>query len=152
MINVLMMAGLLVEQTGLESLGGLIVVLLALGEEDLVDLGQNTARGNGNLTEELVQLVVRPNGKLEMTGADGLLLVVSSSVSGQLKNLSSQVLQDGSQVDGGARTNALGIVALAQEAVNTTNGELQACLVRAAGGFVRVLLSSFSLGHGDVGV
>lgn len=120
----------------LETLGGLIVVLLALGEEDLVDLGQDTTAGNGNLAEELVELIIRADGELEVTGRDGLLLVVSGSVTGELEDLSSQVLEDGSQVDGGAGTNALGIVALAEETMDTTNGELETSLVRTAGGLV----------------
>lgn len=134
----------------LESLAGLILVLLTLGQENLVDLGQDTTGSNGNFTEELVQLIVRADGELQVTGRDGLLLVVSSSVTGEFKNFSSQVLEDGSQVDGGTRTNALGIVTLAEETVNTTDGELESSLVRTGSGLVAILLTSFTLSHGCV--
>jgi hypothetical protein len=105
-----------------------------LGEEDLVNVGENTTAGNGNVTEKLVQLFIVANGQLEMTGRNGLLLVVSSSISGQLKDFSSQVLQDGSEVDGGTGTNTLSIVALAEETMDTTNGELESSLIRARRG------------------
>lgn len=131
----------------LETLGSLILVLLALGEQDLVDLGEDTTRGNSDLTEELVQLIVRADGKLEVTGRDGLLLVVSSSVSGQLEDFSSEVLKDGSQVDGGARTSTLGVVALAEETMNTTDGELESGLLRTRSGLVGIFLASFTLSH-----
>lgn len=53
------------------------------------------------MSEELVQLLIVADGELQMTGNDTGLLVVTSGVTGQLKNLSSEVLQDSSEVDGG---------------------------------------------------
>ena len=40
------------------------------------------------------------DGELQVTGDDTGLLVVASSVTGQLENLSSEVLEDGGEVDG----------------------------------------------------
>lgn len=113
-----------------------------------MNVGQDTTRGNGDVAEELVQFLVVANGQLKMTGGDGLFLVISGSVSGQLEDFSSQILKDSGQVDGRARTNALSIVALSEEAVNTTNGELQTGLLRTRGGLVRgVFLSTFTSSH-----
>lgn len=123
------------ERLVLLGLSSLVVLGALLGEQDLVNVGQNTTRGNGDVAEELVQFLVVADGQLKVTGRNGLLLVVSSSVSGQLENFSSQVFQDGSEVDGSTGTNTLGIVSLAEETVDTTNGELESSLIRARGSF-----------------
>lgn len=107
-----------------------------LGQKDLVNVGEDTTASNGNVTEKLVQLFVAADGQLEMTGRDGLLLVVSSSVASQLEDFSSQVLKDGCEVDGSTRTNALSIVALAEETMDTTDGELESGLVGTGCSFV----------------
>jgi hypothetical protein len=89
----------------------------------LVNVGQNTTLGDGDVSKKLVQLLVVPNGELEMAGNDTGLLVVAGSVTGQLENLSSEVLKDSSEVDGGTGTDTLGVVALAEKTVDTTDGE-----------------------------
>jgi hypothetical protein len=89
----------------------------------LVNVGQNTTLGDGDVSEKLVQLLVVPNGELEMAGNDTGLLVVAGSVTSQLEDLSSEVLKDGSEVDGGTGTDTLGVVALAEKTVDTTDGE-----------------------------
>jgi hypothetical protein len=66
----------------------------------LVDVGQNTTLGDGDVSEKLVQFLIVADGKLEMTGDDTGLLVVTGGVASQLEDFSSQVLKDGSQVDG----------------------------------------------------
>ena len=66
------------------------------------------------------------DGKLDMTeGDDPGLLVVTGSITCKLENLSCEVLHDGSQVDWGTSTYTLGIVALAEESVDTSDGELK---------------------------
>jgi hypothetical protein len=89
----------------------------------LVNVGEDTTLGDGDVSEKLVQLLIVPDGELEMTGNDTGLLVVASSVTGQLENLSSEVLKDGSEVDGSTSTDTLSVVALAEETVDTTDGE-----------------------------
>ena len=96
----------------------------------LVDVGEDTTLGNGDVSEKLVQLLIVPDGELKMPGNDTGLLVVTGSVTSQLENLSSEVLEDGGEVDGSAGTDTLGVVALAEETVDTTNGEREACLGR----------------------
>ena len=65
-----------------------------------MDVGENTTLGDGDVSEELVQLLIVADGELKVTGDDTGLLVVTSGVTSQLENLSSQVLEDGSEVDG----------------------------------------------------
>lgn len=67
---------------------------------------------DGDVTQKLVQLLVIPDGELEVAGDDTGLLVVTSSVAGQLEDLGRQVLKNRREVDGRTGTNALGVVAL----------------------------------------
>jgi hypothetical protein len=95
-----------------------------------VNVGQDTALSNGDMAQKLVQLLVVPDGKLEMSGDDTRLLVVTSSVSCQLENLRSQVLEDCSQVDRSTGANTLGVVTLSEKTVDATNRESQTGLGR----------------------
>ena len=96
-----------------------------LGQKHSLDVGQDTSLGDGDTGQKFVQLLVIADGQLEMTGDDSGLLVVTSGVACQLENLSSQVLEDSCQVDGGTGTNTLGVVALPQETVDTSHWELK---------------------------
>lgn len=101
-------------------------------ERTLVDVGENTTLGNGDVTQELVQLLIVTDGELKVTGNDTGLLVVTGGVTSQLENLSSEVLENGGQVDGGTGTDTLSVVALAEQTVDTTNGEGETGLGRTA--------------------
>jgi hypothetical protein len=59
-----------------------------------------------------------------MCGNDTGLLVVTGGVTRQFENFSSKVLKDSGQVHGGTSTNTLSIVALSQDTVDTTNGDI----------------------------
>ena len=102
-----------------------LLLLGLLGEKDGLDVGEDTTLSDGDSGEKFVQLLVITDGELEMSGDDSRLLVVPGGVTGQLEDLSGEVLKDGSQVDGGAGTNSLGVVSLAKESVDTTDGELK---------------------------
>lgn len=97
-----------------------------------MDVGENTTLGNGDVTQKLVQLLIVTDGELKVTRDDTGLLVVTSGVTSKLKNLSSEVLENGSQVDGSTGTDTLSVVALAEQTVDTTNGEGQTSLGRTA--------------------
>jgi hypothetical protein len=100
-------------------------LLRLLGQEDGLDVGENTTLGNGDTGQQLVELLVVADGQLEVAGDDPGLLVVPGSIASQLKDLSSQVLHDGGHVDGGASTHTLSIVALPQKPVDTAHRELE---------------------------
>ena len=87
-------------------------LLGGLGDEHRVDVGQNTAGGDGHTAEELVELLVVADGQLDVTGHNAGLLVVAGGVSGKLKDLGSEVLKDGGKVHGGTSTDAGGELAL----------------------------------------
>ena len=102
-----------------------LLLLGLLGEEDSLDVGENTTLGNGDSREEFVEFLVITDGELEMTGDDPGLLVVTGGVTCQLENLSGQVFHDGGEVDWGTSTDALTIVSLAEMTVDTSNWELK---------------------------
>ncbi len=94
----------------------------------LVDVGQNTTLCNSDVSQKLVQLLIVADGELEMTGNDTGLLVVTGSVASKFQDFGGEILENGSEVDGSTSTDALGIVALAEKTVDTTNGESQTSL------------------------
>ena len=102
-----------------------LLLLGLLGEKDGLDVGEDTTLGDGDSGEKFVQLLVITDGELKMSWDDSGLLVVTGGVTGQLEDLSSEVLEDGGQVDGGTGTHSLGVVSLAEESVDTTDGELK---------------------------
>ena len=125
-----------------------LLLLGLLGEEDSLDVGEDTTLSDGDSGEKFVQLLVITDGELKMSRDDPGLLVVTSGISGQLEDLSSEVLEDGSQVDGGTSTHSLGVVSLAEESVDATDGELKS---RAAGSALclSLRLASFSAARHD---
>jgi hypothetical protein len=54
-----------------------------------------------------------------------LLLVVTGSVASEFEDLGGEVFEDCSEVDGGARTDTLSVVATLEHTVDTTDGELE---------------------------
>jgi len=94
------------------------------GQEHRLDVGQHAALSDGHAGQQLVQFLVVPDGELQMTGNYPGLLVVASGVSGQLENFGGEVFHHRGQVDRGAGTYALGIVALTQKSMNPADGKL----------------------------
>ena len=60
-----------------------------MGWLTLVNVGQDTTLGDGDMAKELIQFLIVTDSELKMTRDDTGLLVVTSGVTGQLKNLSS---------------------------------------------------------------
>ena len=98
-----------------------------------MDVGQHTTRGNGDTSEQLVELLVVLDGKSQMTGHDTALLVIAGGVTGKLEDLGTEVLEDGSEVDGGTGSHTGGVLALTEVTSDTTDGELKSCLGGRAG-------------------
>ena len=115
-----------------------------LGEKHCLDVGQHTTLGDGHTSEQFVELLVVADSQLKVTGDDTGLLVVTGSVAGQLQDFSSQILEHSSQVDRCTGSNALSIVAFAQESVDTTHGELETSTRRPGLCLCSGLASGFS--------
>lgn len=71
-------------------------------ELTLVDIGQDTALCDGDVTQKLVQLLIVADGKLEMARDDTGLLVVTRGVASEFQDFGSQVLEDCCEIDGRA--------------------------------------------------
>ena len=74
-----------------------------------MDVGENTAGGDGDAAEQLVELLVVLDGKGDVAGDNAALLVVTGGVASELENLSAEVLEDGGEVDTGANTDTAGV-------------------------------------------
>ena len=86
-----------------------------LGQEDGLDVGEDSTLGDRHPGQQLVQLLVVPDGQLEVPRDDPGLLVVPGSVAGKLEDLGGEVFHDGSKVDRSTGSNPLCIVALPGE-------------------------------------
>ena len=112
-----------------------------------MDVGQDTSSSDGDSSEQLVQFLVVLYGKGDVTGHDTSLLVVTGGISCKLQDLGTEVLEDGSEVDGSTGAHAGGVLSLTEVTTDTTDRELQTCLGRRGCGLLfRTAALSFSFG------
>lgn len=98
-----------------------------------MDVRDDPTPGDGGL-DESVELLVSPDRQLQVPRSDAFHLEVLAGVAGQFQDFGRQVFEDGGRVDGRGRPDAVTLVdRVLQEAVDTTDGELQARLGRARG-------------------
>lgn len=101
------------------------LLLASLHHQRLVDVGDNTAAGNGRL-DERVELFVTADRQLQVAGSDALNLEVLACVASQLKHLRSQVLEDRGRVHRRGRADAaVGAHSALEESVDSSHGELK---------------------------
>uniref|UniRef100_A0A453SSP6 Uncharacterized protein n=1 Tax=Aegilops tauschii subsp. strangulata TaxID=200361 RepID=A0A453SSP6_AEGTS len=96
-----------------------------LGEQHGVDVGQHAAVRDGHAGQQPPELLVVPHGQQQVPGHDARLLVVLGGVPGELQQLRGQVLEDGREVDGGARADALRVAAILEVPPDAADGELE---------------------------
>ena len=130
-------------QTNLLLLG---LLLLLQGGVDRTD---NSTAGEGDVGEELTEVLVVADGQGDGAGGDALL--AGGGLGGELQKLSSQVLEDSGGVDGSSTSDTAGEAALAEEGSDATDGEDQSSL----GGLVSSLLGGLlglgrTLGGGHI--
>ena len=65
-----------------------------------MNVRQDTALGDGDMSEKLVQFLIVANGKLKVAGDDTGLLVVAGGVTSQFEDFRSQILKNGGEIDG----------------------------------------------------
>ena len=90
-----------------------------------MDVGDDTSGGDGGSVEKLVELLVVLDGKEDVSGDNSASLVVLGGVTGELEDLSGEVLKDGSEVDGGSGSDSLGVSSLLEESGDSSDGELE---------------------------
>ena len=93
-----------------------------------MDVGEDSTGSDGDSAQKLVELLVVLNGKGDVSRDDPGLLVVPGGVSGELKDLSAEVLKNGGQVDTGSDAGPLGVSSLPQIPSDTRDGELKSSL------------------------
>eukprot|EP00469_Lotharella_globosa_P017238 CAMPEP_0167821324 /NCGR_PEP_ID=MMETSP0112_2-20121227/6717_1 /TAXON_ID=91324 /ORGANISM="Lotharella globosa, Strain CCCM811" /LENGTH=98 /DNA_ID=CAMNT_0007722247 /DNA_START=300 /DNA_END=596 /DNA_ORIENTATION=+ len=98
-----------------------------------MDVRQNTASSNGDVSEEFVQLLIVADSQLNVTGNNARTLVVPGSVSGELENFSGEVFQNSSEIDWSSSSYACSVSAFPEETRNTTNRELESSASRPSG-------------------
>ena len=112
-----------------------------------MDVWQNSSGSDGHGGQELAQLLVVPDGELDVPWDDPGLLVVPGGVSGQLEDLSGEVLHDGGEVDGGTGSDPGGVLSVLQIPPHPSHGELESSLGGLGDGLLAALSLSSS-GHG----
>ncbi|XBI40541.1 hypothetical protein VPH35_125126 [Triticum aestivum] len=123
-LSLSLLVGLLGGLGGLLGRLGLLLRRL-LGEQHGVDVGQHAAVRDGDAGQQPAELLVVPHGQQQVPGHDAGLLVVLGGVPGELQQLRGQVLEDGGQVDGGARADALRVAAVLEVPADAADGELE---------------------------
>jgi len=90
-----------------------------------MNVRQNASRRDGDVSEQFIELLVVPDGELNVARHDSLLLVVTRGVARELENLSRKILEHGAEVDGRTSSDACRVTAVSQVAVDTTHWELE---------------------------
>ena len=118
---------------------------LCLWEEEDVDVGEDTSVSDGGASEKLVELLIVADGELDVSWHNSALLVVLGGVSGELEDLSGEVLKDGSEVHWGTCSDSLGVSSLLQVASDSADWELKSSLGGSGDGSASSLsFSSFA--------
>lgn len=90
-----------------------------------MNVRDHTTASNSSL-DESVELLITSDSELEVSRCNSLHLEILASVSGELEDLSSQVLEDSSSINGRSCSNsAVSANSTLQESVNSSNGELK---------------------------
>ncbi|GBP89486.1 hypothetical protein EVAR_77066_1 [Eumeta japonica] len=109
---------------------GLRLLFGLLRQQYRLNVRQYASLGDRHAAKELVQLLVVAYRELKMSRDDPGLLVVARRVTGQLEHLGGEIFHNGGQVDGSTGADALRIVTLAQQPMNTADGELKTGSIR----------------------
>ena len=112
-----------------------------------MDVRENSSLGDGDASEELVQLFVVADGELDVARDDPGALVVLGGVSGELEKFGGEVLEDGGEVHGSTGTYALGEASLTKISCHPSDGELESGLGTPGCVLALASLLSFSCWH-----
>jgi len=104
----------------------------SLGDEVLVDVGQDTTTSNRS-SDEQVELFVSSDSELQVTGSDTLDSEILGGVTGQFEYFCGQILHNGRNVDCSlcSDSDIVGVLA-PQESMDTADRELKSRLGRSS--------------------
>ena len=104
-----------------------------LGPEEVADVaGSDATVGNHGRAHQLVELLVIADGELQVSGRDGLLLVLIGALSRQIKDLHREVLQGCGHEDTTSDADLLGVASFPEHSAAATNWEDETSLARVA--------------------
>lgn len=106
-------------------LGRLARGVLSSGD-GTADVGEDTSFSDGGVVKKFVEFLVVSDGEEDVPGDDSGLLVVLGGISSQFEDLSSQIFEDGCEIDGGSSSDSFGVVSMSKETANSSDGELEA--------------------------
>ena len=99
---------------------------LLLGwDECNVDVWENTTGSDSCVSHESGKFLVVSNGKLNVSWDNSASLVVSGGITGELKNLSSEVLKHSSKIDWSSSSNSWCVSSLFKISGNSSYWELK---------------------------
>ena len=81
--------------------------------------------GDDGISEKSVEVRVLLDGKVDASWDDSALLHLLGGVAGELEDLSGEVLEDGSEVDGGTVTDSLGESSFLEESGDSSDREVE---------------------------
>ena len=90
-----------------------------------MNVREDTTGGDGNILHKLGKLLIVSDGELDVSWDNSALLGVLGGVTGELEDLSGEVLKDGSEVDGGTGSNSLGVSSGLHVSGDSSDGELK---------------------------
>ena len=90
-------------------------------------VGKDSTIGDGGVANYLVQLVIVGEGKLQVSGSDGLLLGFMTSIASELENLICQILKNSSREDSCSWAYSLSEATLSELSVASAHWEEGAC-------------------------
>ena len=109
-----------------------------------MNIRKNTTRSNRHIPKKLIQLLIILHREGNMPGHNPTLLIIPRGIPRQLKDFGTEVLEDGSEVDGCPASDARSVFSLAEESPDTADGELEACFGAAADGSFLFAAASFA--------
>merc|ERR1712088_929275 len=80
------------------SLGSSFTLFCLLGQKNSLNVGKNTSLSNCYSSQKFVQFLVVSDCQLQVSWYDPCLLIITSGITCELKNLSCKVLHDGGKV------------------------------------------------------
>ena len=94
-----------------------------LAKKESLNVGEDSTVGNGGLSDDLVELLVVADGKLDVAGQNSHLLGFHAGVAGKLNDLTTEVLEDSSGEDTSALADSIGVTSLLVHAVDAADWE-----------------------------
>ena len=88
------------------------------------DVGEDTSFSNCGVGQQFVELFVVSDGEENVSWDNSGFFVVLGGITGKFQNLSSQIFEDGSEIDWGTSTDSFSVVGVSEESSDSSDWEL----------------------------